>query len=683
MFENIQYIETISYATGALATFLLFLLLLTGWAKQSKGSFLILATLATAIWLGAAAMRGYYLFPSLSVVNSLEVLRSAAWCLFIFSLLGLHHQKTSNASKFLTYGSYALLVVTLLVTAIPNTVFNAVLPILQQNSSIIATHLIVAVLSLFLVEQLYRNSDAAQRWALKYLCLGLASMFAYDVYLYSEALLFKVINQDAWNVRGLLFIIIAPLIAVSAARNPVWKLDVFVSRQVAFHTATLMLTGGYLLLMAAAGYYIQIYGGTWGSVAQRVFIVAAIVFLLVLLTSTQFRARLKVALSKHFYNYKYDYRGEWLRFNQTLSDEENSTLSYQHKAIQALAEILESPGGYLFKQSNTTHYESIESLKCELNKVSLSEDAPFIQVMREKKWVVNFDNYDVPQLKNCWLAVPLFHKHSLYGFVAILNSRAPTVLNWEDYDLLKTVADGVVNYLVQGDNALALMEARQFEAFHRLSAFVVHDLKNVSAQLSLIVKNAERHRDNPEFIDDSFSTIENAVARMNRMLAHLRQKTQQTLSDAYVDMRTILENAVKDCSQRQPVAFLESNTEITTKVQLNAEKFTDVIVHLIHNAQDATPDNGSVRICLSVTDNNAIIEVVDTGEGMDNVFIETRLFKPFDTTKGNAGMGIGAYEARDYIESIGGQVEVSSQKGSGTTFRISLPLIGEANQTTG
>src|SRR5690606_29556168 len=128
--------------------------------------------------------------------------------------------------------------------------------------------LILALAGLLFIEQIYRNAGEEQRWALKFLCLGVGGMFAYDLILYADALMFLRLDPDLWSARGAVNAMVVPLLAISAARNPQWSLDVFVSRRFVFYGATLAGAGLVLLVMAAGGYYVRLYGGEWGTVAQ-------------------------------------------------------------------------------------------------------------------------------------------------------------------------------------------------------------------------------------------------------------------------------------------------------------------------------------------------------------------------------------------------------------------------------
>lgn len=216
----------------------------------------------------------------------------------------------------------------------------------------------------------------------------------------------------------------------------------------------------------------------------------------------------------------------------------------------------------------------------------------------------------------------------------------------------------------------------EFAAFNRMAAFVLHDLKNVLAQIDLILCNAAQHKDNPEFIEDTFETLHHTKARMDRML---RQLTEKQVDEAGVDATHTLSELISDviakrCQSHQPLPVMQLKDE--TSVVVDQEKFANVMYHLISNAQQATPDDGQVDITvvLDAERKYQLIFIEDTGCGMDDEFIKNRLFKPFDTTKGNAGMGIGAYDAKTYMESIGGYLQVQSQPGMGTCFTLGFPI---------
>jgi len=231
----------------------------------------------------------------------------------------------------------------------------------------------------------------------------------------------------------------------------------------------------------------------------------------------------------------------------------------------------------------------------------------------------------------------------------------------------------LTNALALSHASDALSRSRQFEAYNRLSAFLVHDLKNLVTQVSLIVKNSEKHKYNPEFIDDAIATLENVVHKIEHLLSQLKKGLAKTDSMIIINLAAVIRDVAIQQAGNKPALQLPSNLD---KVEIlgEKEKITAILGHLVQNAQEATPDTGFVSLELSKDERNAIIKVIDNGCGMDDKFIAERLFKPFDTTKGNAGMGIGVYEAHEYIVKHSGSVDVESKLGVGTTFTIKLPL---------
>ena len=265
------------------------------------------------------------------------------------------------------------------------------------------------------------------------------------------------------------------------------------------------------------------------------------------------------------------------------------------------------------------------------------------------------------------------HQTELLGFIVLTHARAKYQLNWEVRDILRTAGRQAAGYLALLEVNIQLASARQFEAFNRLSAFVVHDLKNVVAQLSLAERNAQVHKNNPEFIDDVVTTIANATQKMNRLLVQLRSPQTASKSVSRVNLSGIIDQVVKHRSGSTPIPeFKTEDVEIT--VLADKDRLASVIEHLVENAQDATENDGFVRLRLYTHEKQAKIDIEDNGGGMDEKFVRDKLFKPFVTTKGNAGMGIGVYEARVVARGLGGSLDVESQPGKGTRFSLTIPV---------
>lgn len=245
-------------------------------------------------------------------------------------------------------------------------------------------------------------------------------------------------------------------------------------------------------------------------------------------------------------------------------------------------------------------------------------------------------------------------------------------MTFEDRDLLRTVGRHVATLIAQQNAERKLTESRQFDAFNRFAAFVMHDLKNSVAQLQLLVNNAARHRHNPEFMDDAIETIGNTAARMTRLIEQLQSR--DTLGSVKpVLLGPLLEAVGQRASARMPLVNVRCE-EYGACVEADVERLSAVIDHAVRNAQEAAGKGGHVDLSLRRLADFAEVSVRDDGPGMEESFVRDRLFRPFDSTKGSKGMGVGAYQIREYVRQLGGAVEVQSSPGRGTNFLIRLPL---------
>ena len=682
MSETLRLLAATGYGLASLAYLGLTGLIVFSRKRRPHGRLLVLATGLSVVWAALTALgaRGLPGIPGFAA----EVARDGAWLGLLLYILRLRIPAGSALPPplRLVLATASLLVVGLLLAS--------VYPYLAPTQPVLAPwaaslgRLLVSVLGLVLVEQVYRSTRPEDRWAIKFLCLGLGGLFAYDFYLYANAALFNAMDAQVWAARGFVAALVTPLIAVAAARNPEWAAPVGMSRTMAFHTASLLAAGVYLLLMAGAGYYLRLFGGEWGDVVQTVFIFAAVMLLALLMYSGTLRARLRVFLSKHFFSYRYDYREEWLKFNRTLTEGEAGEHMVE-RAAEALARLVESPGGALWLREGGTGYPRAGHWNWADIQGAEAADSPFIAWLAAKQWVLDLDemktrpdlygDLDAPawlrRAEDAWLVVPLMLHDELLGFVVLKHSLGKVSFNWEVSDLLKVAASQAAAHLAQMRAADQLIVARQFESFNRTTTFVIHDLKNLVAQLSLLLANAEKHKHNPEFQADMLETVASAVARMNKVLAQLRRSSDEASTQS-VPLVEILKEAAasKQAFKLRPTLEL---AEPGLRVRADRERLTRAIGHLLQNALEATPPSGQVTLRAHEASGQAIVEIIDTGCGMDDDFVRNRLFQPFDSTKG-AGMGIGAYECRETLRAMNGALEVESTPGRGTRFTLSLPL---------
>lgn len=685
----------VGYALAAAAFAGLLLVLLIGWRRGALARVLLLAVAVSALWAGLLAWQWAHPVFNPGFLLLVEVLRDGAWIAFLWGVTWQAVRSSDAGSRYLVTvgvvaaGVCAALAVGLLIN--PSLAFDP-----QSRSLVLIGKLALALCILVLLEHMLRSTSPGSRWQIKYLALGLGGVYAFEFYLHAEALMLGGVAEYMFAARGYIYVLMVPLVAVSAARNPRWQLDVFVSRGAVFQGVTLMAAGVYLVVMAGAGYYIRAFGGEWGAVLQVVLLFAALILLLSVLFSGRLRARLRVYLSKHFFSYRFDYREEWLRFIATMAAGDKRE-DLPVRVIRALANILECTAGQIWLRDGGKSYQLSGALNLSGRGVeAVPEDAPLPAYLRETQWIVDLAEYRrhpdrypglvLPeQLAGddaLWLVVPLFQDQDLLGFVTLGRSLAVSRMTWEERDLLKTAGRQAATHLAQMESSRTLAEVRQFEGFNRLSAYVIHDLKNLIAQLSLVVSNARRHGDNPEFLKDAIKTVENAVDRMNRLMQQLRSG-ELTPKLQTVELEDLARQVVAGRSTHRPVPVLQAEGG-PFPVRAGRDRLFSVINHLVQNAQEATSPDGAVTVRLWQDGSQVHLSVEDTGCGMDADFIRDRLFRPFDTTKGLTGMGIGAYESRELVRSLGGEVDVRSTPGAGTVIHVGLPRWnGELPQAQG
>lgn len=677
---------TASYFVAAIAFSLLFLLLVMNWRGRLYSALLAAACFVSAAWATAIAGQAYWEYPGFSLIQVLEVLRNATLSTFLIILLNPFQVDERNNStrpriKPVVAGIFLFYVVCLAQAFFSEWVITENGTEQVVSSYAFLTWVAMAILGMILVEQYYRNTPDEQRWGIKFICLGFGCLFVYDFYLYSDALLFRKVNFDIWAARGWVNTLAVPLIALSAARNPKWKMGIAVSRKVLFYSSALFGAAVYLLLMAGAGYYLRYSGGSWGTILQLTFLFGAVVLLLVVLFSGTSRAWLKVFISKHFFSYNYDYREEWLRFTRTLSEEGTEL---RVRIIKSLAQLVESPAGALWFKSEQDVFLPIARWNIPHIEEHTEIDSHFCRFLQDNFWVIDLQQYEsepekyaamilpdwLPVIPQARWVIPLMLHGELLGFVVLTEPRSAVALDWETRDLLKVAGNQAAGYLAQHEAAQALSMARQFESFNRMSTFVVHDIKNLIAQLSLLLANAEKHKNNPEFQQDMLETLALSVNKMKRLLEKLSNGNSTDKTD-YLQLKEILRRIVQSKSFYMPAPVLET---IDTDLHVRADRarLERVLGHLIQNAIEATAKDGRVEVRLRQLDEWAVVEVEDTGHGMSEQFIQEKLFKPFESTK-TAGMGIGVFESREYVEALGGKLQVSSKVAEGTVFSVMLP----------
>ena len=676
----------ISYLCCAGAFLILSALVVRHWQKSSYSLALLVAALTTTVWaVGILQQQNLIDYPWVTI--TLEVLRISTWLILLATLHGILRAESG------LFGKNAFLLIMGLVLGIiigAQYGLTDMLGLAPADRALItnAGFISLSVLGLLLLENLFRNTLQDSRWAIKFLCFGLGTIFAYDFFYYADSLLFRGLTDTLFEARGFVNTLAVPLIVIAITRARTWSESIHISRSVVFHTAALVACGLYLLIMAAAGYYVQVFGGEWGTVIQITFLSGAILLLFVLFSSESLRTKLRLFIARNFYSAKYDYRAEWLRFIDTLSQKEQGE-SLQLRIIHALSTVVNSRGGALFIHDDAANTFSPQaSWNFGEDLPSLNDTAPFIHEIATEKQILPIEDHaktlltsqDDPFAKwllgtqYAWFALPMFHENKLMAFMLFGHPRVEHALTWEDEELLTTLAQQAASYLAEEHATNALVDARQFEAFNKRFAFVVHDIKNIINQLSLLVKNAEAHGQNPEFQADMIETVAASTDRMSQLLVQLKNKrTTQTGDFKEITLAPCLTKIAQTWRENGKHLDLDL-TSTPASILGNEEQLVSAIDHLIQNALDACDDDDKVILRSSVDRTDAHIEIRDTGPGMDEAFVRTELFRPLSSTK-SKGFGVGVYQVREYIQSMGGELKVTTAPGQGTAMRIILPLL--------
>jgi putative PEP-CTERM system histidine kinase len=667
----------VSHGAAALAYLLFSLLIIVRRRGEGPGRWLLLASIATCAWSGAAAYESYRADTPGMATAVLEAVRNIAWLAFLASLL---------EPVFAAARSGRVLVIAAFAAAAATALFDAgLVPRVPVEASLLL-HIGIAIAGLVMIETLTRTADADRLWSLKYLVTGLGLIFAYDFFLFSEALLFHRLNADLGAARGAVQVLIVPVLAIAAARNRDWKLDIGISRRAVFHSVSVLGSGLFLLAMAGAGYYLRRFGGSWGPLLQTLFLAGSILLLLATLSSGRFRSALKLFIAVHFFSYKYDYRAEWLRFIATLSGGQtpgqDGSAGLRRRVIRALADIFDSPGGAIWLASPHAGFTLAGSWNCGEPQGIEPAESPFVVALEDSGRSVDIAaaraaGMAVPgflsAIERAWLIVPLVHRDRLTGFVVLLQPRAARALDWEDWDLLRTVGRQAASTLAEHEAAQAITDTEQLEAFHRRFAFVAHDIKNLVSPLAMLVANAERHGSDPAFQSDLILTVQDAVDRLRALLGELKSERAERRPQAPAALASLAGAVAR--AKPHPNLSVEIAPDAPS-VLVDRQAIETALGHLVQNAIEATHGIGRVTLRAGTCRDQAMIEIEDDGPGMDPDFVRDRLFRPLASTK-PSGYGIGAYQARSIVREQGGELRVVSAPGQGTTMRILLPIVSE------
>lgn len=551
--------------------------------------------------------------------------------------------------------------------------------------------LVSAVLILMNLERTLRDSTGRMRWQIKFMALGIGCLFAVRIYTASQTMLFHSLNVSLELVNDGALILAGVMILRSLTRTRLLDVDFYPSQAFLYNSFTVLFVGVYLISVGLLAKVALYFNGGQNIPFRAFFVLVAIVGLFIFLLSDRLRKRMRRSISHHFSRPLYDYRKEWTKFTRGTSSvmEIKDLCTVVVNMISKTFEVLsvsvwlcddaeERPrlfGSTDFPEGKTDEIKFLENNMTE-----------FIHILRRKKLPSDFDyvseelpggfeNLDDSFLEKAHIryCIPLIAGDRFLGVLTLFNRVGVEPLTIEDFDLLRTIADQAAASLLNLMLSERLREAKQMEAFQTMSAFFVHDLKNLASKLSLTMQNLPTHFDNPEFRKDALQTISQSLGKINLISSSLTSLSQKLeLHLAETDMNDVVAAALSglDGSLREK---LIQELQTVPKIALDSERIQNVLTNLILNAHEATGDTGNIEISTGQKDGGVFLSVRDNGCGMSREFMEKSLFHPFQTTK-NRGMGIGLYHSKTIVEAHKGRIEVESEEGKGSTFRVLLPI---------
>jgi len=424
------------------------------------------------------------------------------------------------------------------------------------------------------------------------------------------------------------------------------------------------------------------FGVSFGRDLTIIMAFAGAIVLLSIFLSEKVRRRTKVYINKHFYaGNKHDYREEWIKLTSrlslcaALSDVQDATLTVFLETFGVAGASL-----YLLSREDRRFVRVSEmAMPKSPPEISISEELNNYFAQRER--VLNLTDGEFPlsaselaafSQAGAWLVIPLISNNKVIGLAMSRDQIVPEMLIYDDFDLMKVLARQAAQAITNLKLSEEVMEMRAMAAVSRISTFVIHDLKNLTTSLSLVVDNAEEHIGNPEFQQDAITSIRNTLVKMKSLMQRLKSIPEKITINAEVkDIDRLSREVVAEFAKLRPKRIIYNGESVFSRV--DGDEIKKIIVNLVQNALDASNEKGTVLVETRKEGNCVRIQVSDTGSGMTEDFMKNQLFKPFRTTK-NAGLGIGLYQCRQLVEALDGKIEVKSDIGKGTVFTIFLPV---------
>ncbi len=550
--------------------------------------------------------------------------------------------------------------------------------------------LIGSIIVLLNLENTLRSSAREERWSIKYALLGVGAIFAFYLYINSQRILMTVLRTDYIPVNSGVIIISLSLIVFSLVRHRLMDVNVFISRYVIYNSVTVLFVGIYLLAVGLIGSGIKYLGIKYDAAISILFVFIAVLVMSILLLSEQARRKVKMFINKHFYRSKYDYKYEWLNLTSRLSSRFSPEDMFT-PIIEMFADTMwvNRISLWLYEEDRDELYLA-ETMNLPEKEERIKGDNSLIRYLREKDVSIdikdlkanrelysiyeeNIGLFDQMEVSVC---VPLIIADKMIGFVTLGEELTGAIYNYEDYDILHTMAKQIASTLLSARLSQELIKVKEREAFQRFSSFILHDLKNFASMLSLVSQNMDDNFDNPEFIKDAFKAVSDTASKMKDLIASLSaspEKVKLRCMDA--DLNELVRSVISEIplNHSTKVNIIIDKQDTIPNVWVDLGEIKKVIVNILLNAIEVSPEMGKVVLKTYMENGGVILAVSDQGCGMSEKFIKESLFKPFSTTK-EGGLGVGLFHCKSIIDAHNGRIEVKSREGEGSTFKIILPI---------
>ncbi len=550
-----------------------------------------------------------------------------------------------------------------------------------------SVYLILSLLVIFLqMEQTYRAIHGIQRERLKFLLLGITSGSLYSLFLGSILLLYHSIHLDLLLAGSVVYTICWGMVSFAVIRHRLLEVDIFVSRHVVYTSVATFGVGLYLLVIGILGYLVRSVGGRWDLLLTATFVSFTLILLAVFLLSSELRKRLKRFVNVHFYRYKYDYRLEWNEFIQKISDAHDLS-NLLLKIIEMITETfwVNQVSIWLYNERNGDLCFS-KSRNLPKKSELLRKESPLVQYLLHHSAPLDSKDPDVRNIVSTHgdffkrfqiaMVVPLRTGDCLEGMITLSDVMMGEEYSEEDYELLKIIARQAAGAISNAQFIEEMAVTKETESFHKISSFLVHDMKNLVSSISLVLQNAEGNIEKPEFQKDLLTTLLNTVEKMKDLIEKLSTLPKELeIKKIPVDINQLI-TEVLDSTKAGTIKGLELSTDLNDlpQIQVDSEYVKKVLINLTLNAIQSLPGGkGRIEVSSYTKDGYVNVEFLDNGMGMTEEFIRNQLFKPFISTK-KKGLGIGLYQCKTIMEAHGGGIEVNSIPNRGSQFVLRFPV---------